>query len=112
EEEGLFGSRAYVAKHFGEYRAPATQAAAATQPAPAFRRGRRATTTTATSRPATQPRTLVRGPEYERLCAYFNLDVGTGKVRGVYLQGNESCRSILRRWLAPVADLGADTLTS
>jgi carboxypeptidase Q len=112
EEEGIFGSRAYVAKHFGEYRAPATQPAAqaTVQSAPRTRRARSNAATT--SRPATQPRTLARGPEYDRLSAYFNLDVGTGKIRGVYLQGNESCRTILRRWLTPLADLGADTLTS
>jgi Zn-dependent M28 family amino/carboxypeptidase len=50
-------------------------------------------------------------PEYEKFSGYFNLDYGTGKIRGVYLQGNETARSIFRAWLAPLKDLGADTLT-
>ncbi len=50
-------------------------------------------------------------PEHEKLSAYYNLDNGTGKIRGVYLQGNEAVRPIFRKWLAPFADLGAGTLT-
>jgi hypothetical protein len=56
-------------------------------------------------------RKLVRKDEYEKLSAYFNLDNGAGKIRGVYMQGNEAVRPIFRRWLTPFADLGADTLT-
>jgi hypothetical protein len=43
--------------------------------------------------------------------AYFNFDNGTGRVRGVWMQGNAAARPLLARWLAPVADLGATTLT-
>lgn len=50
-------------------------------------------------------------PDHERLSAYFNLDNGTGKVRGVYLQGNEAVAPIFRSWLRPFHDLGASTLT-
>ena len=46
-----------------------------------------------------------------KVSAYFNLDNGSGRVRGVYLQGNERVRPIFRAWLAPFADLGATTLT-
>ncbi|PMW27173.1 peptidase M28, partial [Pseudomonas sp. GW460-7] len=46
-------------------------------------------------------------PAHEKFCGYFNLDNGTGKVRGVYLQGNESVRPIFRAWLAPFVELGA-----
>ena len=53
----------------------------------------------------------MREAEYERLSVYFNLDNGTGKIRGVYMQGNEAVRPIFRKWLAPFADLGAETLT-
>ena len=42
---------------------------------------------------------------------YFNLDNGTGKIRGVYLQGNEAVRPIFRKWLEPFRELGAATLT-
>jgi Zn-dependent M28 family amino/carboxypeptidase len=44
------------------------------------------------------------------LSAYFNLDNGTGKVRGVYLQGNEQVRPIFAAWLRPFHSLGATTL--
>jgi hypothetical protein len=54
---------------------------------------------------------LVKKPEYEKLSAYFNLDNGTGRVRGVYLQGNESVRGLFRQWLMPFRDLGATTLS-
>ena len=57
------------------------------------------------------PRKLVRGEEHEKLSAYFNLDNGTGKIRGVYMQGNEAVRPIFRKWLQPFNDLGAETLT-
>ena len=54
---------------------------------------------------------LVTKPAHDKFSAYFNLDNGTGKVRGVYLQGNEKVRPIFRAWLAPFHDLGAATLT-
>ncbi len=50
-------------------------------------------------------------PANENVSAYYNLDNGTGKIRGVYLQGNESVRSIFREWLEPFEDLDAKTLT-
>ena len=42
---------------------------------------------------------------------YFNLDNGTGKIRGVYMQGNEAVRPIFRKWLQPFREMGATTLT-
>jgi Zn-dependent M28 family amino/carboxypeptidase len=50
-------------------------------------------------------------PEGEKFDAYFNNDNGSGKVRGVYMQGNEAVRPIFRAWLAPFKDIGASTLT-
>lgn len=50
-------------------------------------------------------------PEAEQFAAYFNNDNGTGKVRGVYMQGNEEVRPIFRAWLAPFKDMDASTLT-
>lgn len=50
-------------------------------------------------------------PEHEKLSAYYNIDNGTGKIRGIYLQGNEACRPIFKSWLAPFKDLGANTVT-
>jgi carboxypeptidase Q len=50
-------------------------------------------------------------PEAEKFSAYFNLDYGTGKIRGVFLQNNEAARPIFSAWLAPLKEMGASTLT-
>lgn len=105
EEQGLLGSRAYVAQHFGSMQNPATSAAPATGGAntSALGNGNGAATPAG---PA-----LVTKPDYEKLSAYFNLDNGTGKIRGVYMQGNEGVRSLFRQWLTPFRDMGATTLS-
>ena len=54
---------------------------------------------------------LEKTREYDNFDAYFNLDYGTGRIRGIYLQGNEAVRPIFHAWLAPFADLGASTTT-
>jgi carboxypeptidase Q len=51
-------------------------------------------------------------PEYEKFSGYFNLDYGTGKIRGVYLQQNEAVRPIFAAWLGPFKEMGAATLTT
>ncbi len=56
--------------------------------------------------------TMELKPAHGRLAAYFNLDNGTGKVRGIYLQGNEAARPIFETFLEPFAYLGASTLTT
>ena len=107
EEQGLLGSRAYVAEHFGSMQNPATSAAPATGGANNGMGGGNGNGNgTAPAAP-----TLIKKPEYENLSGYFNLDNGTGKIRGVYLQGNEGIRSLFRQWLAPFRDMGASTLT-
>jgi len=94
EEQGLFGSQGYVKQHFGTFaEVPPVPGA----PAPAF--GGRA-----------------RGPltttkEWETLDAYYNLDNGTGKVRGVYTQGNWNIGPIFAQWIAPLKDLGVTTIS-
>ncbi|MES2417909.1 MAG: M20/M25/M40 family metallo-hydrolase [Bacteroidota bacterium] len=50
-------------------------------------------------------------PEHEKLSAYYNLDNGTGTIRGVYLQGNAAVKDIFQSWLTPFEDLGAKTIT-
>ena len=47
----------------------------------------------------------------DKLAAYFNLDNGTGKIRGIYTQGNEAVVPVFTKWLQPFADLGATTVT-
>ncbi|MGC4050458.1 MAG: M20/M25/M40 family metallo-hydrolase [Paludibaculum sp.] len=51
-------------------------------------------------------------PAWEKLSAYYNVDNGAGKIRGVYLQGNEAARPVLEAFLAPFKDLGVTTVTS
>ncbi len=94
EEQGLLGSRAYVKQHFGYF-------GDGTTPAGGGGGGQNAA-----------PQKLTTLSEYDKLSAYFNIDNGTGKIRGVYMQGNEGVRSIFRKWLDPFAkDMGANTLT-
>jgi Zn-dependent M28 family amino/carboxypeptidase len=50
-------------------------------------------------------------PEYEKFSSYFNIDNGTGKIRGIYLQGNDKVKDIFAQWLAPFNDVGAKTIT-
>ncbi len=55
--------------------------------------------------------TGAKKPAYEKFSAYYNMDNGTGKFRGVYLQGNSGVAPIFRAWLTPFVKMGASTLT-
>ncbi|MBI1341890.1 MAG: M20/M25/M40 family metallo-hydrolase [Terrimonas sp.] len=57
------------------------------------------------------PSTMELKPEHKKISAYYNLDNGTGKIRGVYLQGNKDVKPIFAAWLEPFATMGANTLT-
>lgn len=57
------------------------------------------------------PATMATTPAHAKFSSYFNIDNGTGKIRGIYLQGNEKCKDIFTQWLAPFNDLGAKTVT-
>ena len=94
EEEGLFGSEGYVKQHFGTFAQLATPDPAGV---PSFMGHHGAFKPTA---------------EWEKLDAYYNLDNGTGKVRGVYTQGNFAIAPIFAQWIAPLADLGVTTITN
>lgn len=50
--------------------------------------------------------------EHSKISAYFNIDNGSGKIRGIYTQGNDMAKGIFAHWLAPFADLGATTITN
>jgi hypothetical protein len=54
--------------------------------------------------------TMVLEPEHAKLSGYFNLDNGTGAIRGVYLQGNEAIAPLFEAWMDPFANLGMTTL--
>jgi len=57
------------------------------------------------------PATMALKKEHEKLSAYYNLDNGTGKIRGIYLQGNDMVRPIFEEWFKPFHDLDANTIT-
>jgi len=75
EEQGIYGSRAYVKETFGD------------------------------------PVSMQLTPQHAKLSGYFNDDNGTGKIRGVYLQGNDAMRPVFEAWLAPFRDLGVMTIS-
>ena len=94
EEQGLYGSHGYVDQHFGHIPR------------------------------STEPDQLKLGewmrkvvgpvqvkPEQEKISAYFNVDNGSGKIRGIYLQGNAAVGPIFAQWMAPLKDVGVRTLT-
>lgn len=100
EEQGLLGSRAYVTQHFGKANDPM----AAMFGTPDTSAGKKEDGNGKPAKPETKP-------EFDKFSAYFNLDNGTGKIRGVYMQGNEAVRPIFRKWLQPFREMGAATLT-
>jgi carboxypeptidase Q len=75
EEQGIYGSRAYVKANFAD------------------------------------PATMQLLPAHAKLSGYFNDDNGTGKIRGVYLQGNDAMRPVFDAWFAPFRDLGVTTIS-
>lgn len=87
EEQGLLGSRAYVRKHFA-YRGDQNASLFG-----GFGGGQSA-----------GPQPLTKLPDYDKLSAYFNIDNGTGKIRGIYMQGNNNVRPIFRTWLSYFKD--------
>ncbi len=57
------------------------------------------------------PANMVLKAEHEKISAYYNLDNGTGRIRGIYLQGNAAAGPIFAKWLEPFHDLSAKTVT-
>jgi Zn-dependent M28 family amino/carboxypeptidase len=57
------------------------------------------------------PADMLLKPEAAKISAYYNLDNGSGKIRGIFTQGNEAVAPIFKQWLAPFQDLGAATVT-
>src|SRR5438270_787599 len=56
------------------------------------------------------PATMQLKPEHAKLAGYFNVDNGTGQIRGVYLQGNEAVAPIFQAWMEPFHNMGMTTL--
>jgi carboxypeptidase Q len=94
EEEGLLGSQGYVEHHFGS-RPHMDDPAMKDMP-------------TLLRRDAGE---VTVKPEQAKVSVYFNVDNGSGKIRGVHLQENEAVASIFEAWMKPFRDLGVNTLT-
>jgi carboxypeptidase Q len=95
EEQGLFGSMRYVSEHFGSFpRSTAPDEVVGAE----FMRN------------PVGPLTLK--PEQKLISAYFNVDNGTGRIRGVYTQGNAAVDHIFEQWMAPLKDLGVTTISN
>jgi carboxypeptidase Q len=95
EEEGLFGSTGYANQHFGSY---PLSTAPDQMNMPEFLR-----------KPAGP---IEVKPEQKMVSAYFNVDNGTGKIRGIYTQNNGTVYDIFKQWMAPLADLGVTAITN
>lgn len=95
EEEGLLGSAAYVEKHLATRPAPTDPDMVGLPPYFAM-----------DSYPV---KTL---PEFTDMAGYFNVDNGSGKVRGIYTEGNFAVVPVLREWLAPFGSLGANSVVA
>jgi len=94
EEQGLLGSQSYVQQHFGS-RPPMDEPDMKGMP-------------TLLRREA-GPVTVK--PEQAKVSAYFNVDNGTGKIRGIYLQENAAVEPLFEAWMQPFRDLGMNTIT-
>jgi hypothetical protein len=94
EEQGEFGSYGYVKQHFGYV--PLSTAPDQVK-LPEFLR-----------KPAGP---VELKPEQQKISGYFNVDNGSGKIRGIYLQQNAGIANIFRQWMQPLIDLGVTTIT-
>jgi hypothetical protein len=94
EEQGLLGSRAYLQQHLVD------------RPIPPGMDGMTAYYSWGSRYP------IVKRPGYDALKAYFNLDNGSGKVRGIYAEGNAAAVPLLREWLSPFGSMGADAVVA
>jgi carboxypeptidase Q len=94
EEQGLLGSQGYVEQHFGSR--------------PAMDDPNMKGMPTLLRRDA-GPVTLK--PEQAKVSAYFNVDNGSGKIRGIYLQENAAVEPIFESWMRPFKDLGMTTIS-
>jgi len=94
EEQGLFGSLNYVDRHVAH------------RPFQIGENGFENYMKWRTSYPITP------GPDYYALKAYFNIDNGSGKLRGIYSEGNAEAVPLLKSWLAPFDSMGAGAVVA
>jgi hypothetical protein len=94
EEQGLLGSRNYALAHLASMIAPAHAERSDVLPGDLL-----------------DPGSFTPKPEHAKISGYFNVDNGTGMLRGVYLQENAAVRPIFEAWIEPLRDLGMTTLS-
>jgi carboxypeptidase Q len=99
EEEGLYGSRGYVVRHFGD---TDKQSLGKMSIESFLERSWR--------NPLGDSTKFQAKPEYAKISGYFNYDNGSGRIRGIYLQENFQVRPIFEAWMKPLQDLGVTTL--
>jgi len=99
EEQGLNGSAEYIAMHYGVCPPPPPPppGTPAGRGGPGFGRGCWTN--------------LQLKPEHAKFAGYFNIDNGTGAIRGVYLQQNDAAAPVFREWMEPFRSMGMTTLT-
>ncbi|QAY75330.1 M20/M25/M40 family metallo-hydrolase [Sphingosinicella sp. BN140058] len=95
EEQGLYGSAAYLERHLATRPASPDPAKAAL--GYDFK---------------LDQYPLTKLPGYDDLAGYFNIDNGSGKLRGIYAENNLAAAPMLREWLAPFASMGAATVVA
>jgi len=94
EEEGFYGSRGYVARHFGD----TDKESLAKMDFEALEKNWR--------NPLGDSKKILAKPDYAKISGYFNYDNGSGRIRGIYLQENFQVRPIFEEWMKPLKDLG------
>jgi hypothetical protein len=98
EEEGFYGSRGYVVRHFGD----TDMQSLAKMDFEALEKSWR--------NPLGESKKLLAKPDYAKISGYFNYDNGSGRIRGIYIQENFQVRPIFEEWMKPLQDLGVTTI--
>ena len=98
EEEGFYGSRGYVSRHFGDTDLKSLEKMDFEAMEKAWRK------------PLGDSKKIVAKPDYDKISGYFNYDNGSGRIRGVYIQENFQVRPIFEEWMKPLRDLGVTTI--
>ncbi|HUU51421.1 MAG TPA: M20/M25/M40 family metallo-hydrolase [Candidatus Heimdallarchaeota archaeon] len=98
EEQGYYGSRSYISKHFGDTDAKKLENPDWDGSEESWRN------------PLEGSNNLVLKPDYDNFSGYFNYDNGSGKILGIYLQENFAVRPIFEEWIKPLIALGVTTL--
>ncbi|MFZ2053704.1 MAG: M20/M25/M40 family metallo-hydrolase [Candidatus Aminicenantales bacterium] len=98
EEEGFYGSRGYVFKHFGDTDIRSLEKVDFEAWESSWRN------------PLVNAKKLVVKPDYFKISGYFNYDNGSGRIKGIYIQENFQVRPIFEEWMRPLRDLGVTSI--